>query len=130
MSARILTSPAYDGLLERLAEQQPNNGFQSADQLAPLLRPIDMATVLDHEPTVLAEACCGEALVTYVAQHLRDNECDLNRAAFIGAGLQGALAAKVRDYLLPEVQEECYRRAEAEREAAANRRRLTLVKTD
>lgn len=122
---------AYDNLLASIAENEPNTGFQSADQLAPLLTPLDMAIVLDHEPTVLAEACCGDALVTHVAQYLRSDECDLNRAAFIGACLQGALAAKVRDYLLPEVQEECYRRAEAEREATAQRTRpqLTIVTT-
>lgn len=114
MNARILSSPAYDGLLERLAEQQPNHGFQSADQLAPLLKPVDMAIVLDHEPTVLAHACGGAALVTHVADYLRSDECDVNRAAFIGACIQGAIAATVRHYLLPEVQEECYRRAETE----------------
>lgn len=124
-----LTSPAYDVLLERLAEQQPNNGFQSADQLTPLVTRADMATVLDHEPTILAESCCGDALVEHVARYLRSDECDINRAAFIGACLQGALAAKVRHFLLPEVQEECYRRAEREAVPVRTAPRLTVVPT-
>lgn len=97
-------SPAYQRLLDRLIADEPNGSYFNAKQIGPLTN-ADLATVIGHEPTVLADACTGDTLVTDVIATLtRTSLNSIESAALLGAAIEGALRSQAQDYLLDEVQ--------------------------
>lgn len=112
---------AYAALISRLADKEPNNGFTSIDQL-PALTEAEIASVLRHESTVLADACAEDSIIESVIASLTNPSLnDLTKPAHIGAALLGVLVPQARDYVFFDVRVECSERTDSARLAAAAR---------
>ena len=107
---------AYRQLLNRLCALEPHCGFTSAAQIGDLTD-AELAALLQHEPTVLADAACSAALVRSIATTLATEGIGLIvRSAMLGAAIHGCLRAQARTYLLGVVQDELAQRDEQEPE--------------
>lgn len=106
----------YQRLIDRILSHEPRAGYSLGAQI-PELSESELATVVKHESTVLADACCGEALLESVIASLTEEGFNsIERAAMIGAAITGAVRAQARRYLLEEIQTEVARREEREQE--------------
>lgn len=102
----MIRSPAYQALLDKLISLEPRAGYSSAAQIGDLTN-AQLATVLLHEPTVLADACVGESLLNAVVAILCEQPFNtIERAAMIGSSVSTALRDQARTYLLEQVVEQ------------------------
>lgn len=107
----------YQALIERIADQEPRQGYAHAGQLE--LTYADVATVLREDYSVLADALTGEDAET-LARRIADmlpavDERPEYILAGIGAVIVDALRRQARQAIYYDVTAECERR-EIERE--------------
>jgi hypothetical protein len=104
---------AYQHLIERLADK--------GEPLA--LNAHDLATVLTHDPSLLASVACKTQVVQSVTKILQQGpKLTIETAACMGAALAGAIMAHAHNHVAGNVRAELKRRRFASARSATDPR--------
>ena len=112
MGARVVRGCAvspYDALIDRLIAQAPAGEYAHPEEL-PALTDADLATVLEHEPCLLADAMSERVCAVAASILSEDEPRPVRRVAQLGTLIVMALREVARPYLLTDVVLEQERR--------------------